>query len=571
MKRKTVALLLLLALLLLVVLRLQIFFEDSHFHEEFRILYHLDPARLSSVDYSGEFLNSAPQPFLYKWLTQAMVTLGLDLEQYHRWLGACCYLLFLSGIGVGAIRLGILPAVATTGFAAAQVTFVEQISSATPHAFAFPLLAWMLVSLVHDRPLFGAALTILAGLLYAPVAPAMGLMYAGHVLLLRKALGAGGLMTWGHLCCLVGTGIVALILVAHQIQPLEGYGPLLVPGERVLEFPENGPNGRYAPSVFEPIDHVVSMALGQFHPAVPAPLALALFLSAGVLSAVGLLSLRSSPSIFFPVMLFIIPSLLLFVTVLALRPFISYRFALYPLFTVTPLLFVAGLQQTLFRSEQFRALPMAASAAVGLIFLASLGAAKTHQVSSLLTIGNSERAVLDFLRGIPTDSLIVAWPNQVMPSFIPYATGRALLVDMKAHYPNYEYHLLEMRARMFDLIDAYFATSPYQLSTLSCRWGADYLLLDQASLGESRDSLEYFAPFDARIREKRQDSAGQQRVLANVPGPSVVFKTGRYSLISLEYFSTKYGCGPVDAPRVEPLDSINATGQPAVDSRPTTP
>lgn len=539
---------LLLALLALVVFRLQFFFEENRFHEEFRILYHLDPTHLNSIDYSGQFLNKLPQPLLYKWITQTVLVMGLDLEQYHRLLGACCYLFFLSGIGVGALRLGVLPALAVTGFAAAQIIFVEQISSATPHAFAFPLLAWMLVSLVYDRPYLGAVLTILAGLLYAPVAPVMGLMFAAHVLILRKALSTVGLRRWTNLFCLAATAIIALILVAHQIRPIEGYGSLLVPGERIFEFPENGPHGRYAPSVFEPITHVVSAALGQFHPAVPAPFALVLFVFAGASSAVGLYHLRSFSAIFYPVLTFIIPSLLLFGIVLILRPYVAYRFALYPIFTIVPFLFVAGLQQILFGSKRFEVRSMVLVAVVSITFLTTLGSAKVHQASSVLTISEPEREMLDFLSNTSRDSLIAAWPYDVMPSLIPYATGRALVVDSKAHYPNYEHHLLEMRARMYDLINAYFATSPTELAMLSCRWGADYLLLDETTLSDKRDSLRYFAPFDARITEKREATAGTRRILANVPKGSVVFKSGHYTLIDLEYFSSKYGCGQVGVP-----------------------
>jgi hypothetical protein len=540
-----IALVLLVILLVLVTLRLQIFFEPNQFHEEFRILYHLDPTRLSSIDYSGHFLNQSPQPFLYKWMTQAALASGLDLERYHRLLGASCYLLFLSGIGIGALRLGRLPALAVTGFSAAQILFVEQIGSATPHAFAFPLLAWMLVSLVYDRPYLGAILTVIAGLLYVPVAPVMGLMFAGHLLLIRKVLSTAGRARWGNLVCIAATAIVALLLVAHQIRPLDDYGATLVPGERTVEFPENGPRGRYAPSVFEPINHVVSAALGQFHPAVPATFALILFLCAGILSTVGLYSLRSLTDIFFPVLLFVTSSLLLFGIVLILRPYVSYRFALYPLFTIVPFLFVVGLRHIFFRRQRFEGLSMAAFAAVLMTFLISLGSAKSHQVSSFITIIDSEREMLDFLSHTHRDSLIAAWPYQAMPSLIPYASGRALLVDTKAHYPNYEDHLLEMRARMFGLIDAYFATSPQEIARLSCRWGADYLLLDRATLSDHRDSLNYFAPFDARIREKREATAGKGRILANPPRSSVVLTSGPFTLIDLQYFSSNYGCTQV--------------------------
>jgi hypothetical protein len=58
---------------------------DAHnFHEELRILYHLDPERTNSKDYAGQFLSQFPQPFLYAYLTKTAISAGVDLRSIPR-------------------------------------------------------------------------------------------------------------------------------------------------------------------------------------------------------------------------------------------------------------------------------------------------------------------------------------------------------------------------------------------------------------------------------------------------------------------------------------------------------
>jgi len=540
--RQLLGLFLLLALVVTVASRLMGFFLPDQFNEEFRILYHLDPLKTNDKDYAGQFLGQFPQPLLYVFTTEVALGLGMDLELFHRLLGAGCFLLFLGGSMVAALRLGGLFALTVVAFSAAQIVFYQQTSSATPHAFAFPLLAWMFVSLLCDRPHWGGVLTVLASLLYVPIAPLMGLMFAAHLLILRRGLADISSRCWLNLTWIAAVGLISVALVAHQLEPVDGYGAVLTPGEMVEEFPENGPQGRYDISVFEPVYHISASALGQFNQLVPAPLALSLFAFVGAFTALGLYNLRTAPLVLRPTLVFTAVSLLMFGFVFFLRPYVSYRFVLYPLFTVVPFLFVFGLNSILFRKQSNpRAAILVFFSSLSILFL-TLGTAKDNQTNGWLTLNSADQEMLQFLSSTPEDSLIAAWPNQNASSLIPYIAGRPLLVDMKAHYPNYVGHLLEMRQRMFGVVDAYFATSPEALIKLNCLWDANYLVVMRPALIDGNASLSYFAPFDRRIKKRIEATVGKQLFLLDLPKESVVFSSGQYQIVNLEYFADRTDC-----------------------------
>src|SRR6056297_1655823 len=108
---------LILLLILVLVLRVSDFFDPNQFNEEFRILYHFDQNKTNSVDYSCQFLANAPQPLLYRWATAGALAAGLDLEFFHRLLGAGCFFFFTVGTLFSAARLGLIFALAVTVFA----------------------------------------------------------------------------------------------------------------------------------------------------------------------------------------------------------------------------------------------------------------------------------------------------------------------------------------------------------------------------------------------------------------------------------------------------------------------
>ena len=509
-------------------------FDPHSFHEELRILYHLDPARSNSKDYVGEFLGNFPQPLLYVFITKIALAAGMDLGFFHRLLGATCSLLLLSGVWYAGKHIGGLFFAATaTVFVAAQPFYYYQTSSATLHAFAFPLLIWALVALLHNRLYLLAGLSALSGLLYPPISPVIGLALAWYFAVAKRGLGRQNPDRTKEVLMLVAVAAVTLALFWHQLAPVGGYGASVVPGTQVDIYPENGPDGRHFNGVFHPIGYVLGSAIGQFNVAVPVLLIVVLPMCIAAVAGLGLYYFRKRTRDFQALLSFIIPSALFCVLVVVLRPYVAYRFLLYPLFAVVPFLFVYGLFTLCYDHRSTLRQPAAVVVAVVITLALALTGNAGHRDFSPLKLEQSGSSLMQYLEKLPQESLIAAWPFGVQTSLIPYVAGRPLLVDYKAHYPIYEGHIANMRARMYGLIDAYLAEDRRPLIELRCRWQVDFLVVDRAHFPADGGQVMYFAPFDDRIKEVLQAASNSELILRNPPKEAVVYSSGRFLVLDL--------------------------------------
>mgnify|MGYP005852493947 CR=1 FL=1 len=544
----------------IISLRLPSYFDADQFNEEVRILYHLDRSKLQQNDYSGNFLKQLPQPIAYEGLTKSALAVGIDLPTFHRVLGGACFLVFLAGMFVASLRVGLLFALIVASFSATQIVFFQQTSSATPHAFAFPLLSWMLVALVYDRLWLGGVLAFLASLLYIPMAPTLGLMFAYHALFLPNTHSEPA-HPWYLSATIVGlVGLISIAFVSQQLQPIDGYGQPIQPGQHIERYPENGLQGRYHISVFSPVYHFVSTALGQFHESVPPALAFGLLALMLVFSALGLYNLRSEPSAFRSFSVFLVTSFLCFGLVFVIRPYVSYRFLLYPLFTALPFLFVYGIVNLISRAEKLSKLIQLAIASILIFVGISMGAAEHNQTNRRLSLTQSDREMLDFVTTLPANSLIAAWPNREAASLIPYITGRPLFVDYKAHYPSYEEYLLQMRERMFSLIDAHLAASVDPLQTLMCRWGVDYMLIEPSMLRQRSGHFSYFEPFNRRISDRIARLSGKRNIFFSLPESASVFTSKKYVIFDLRSITNVSDCEDVAKKSARLVDFFSEPG-----------
>ena len=532
-------------LMLLVVVGENTFdsFSAYDFHEEWRILYHLDPSRTSSKDYAGQFLSQFPQPVLYLFLTKAAIGAGVDLITFHKLLGVLCSILLLAGGVVSGWRVGgALAAVVTTVFIAAQPIYHYQLSSATPHAFAFPLLIWALACLLYDRPYRLAGLTMLSGLLYPPVSPVLGLVLAWHIVVTRKGLSGRNPDRVTDVLVIGITAAISLALLLHQVAPIEGYGATLRPGEMLDIYPENGPDGRHFPGVFHPLSFVLDNAIGQMHEALPVLLIITVPICIVAVAGLGFYYSRKQAELFQPLLSFIVPSVMFCVFITLLAPYVAYRFLLYPMFTVLPLLFVFGLLTLCYGHRSTLRYPAAVIVAVMAPLILALSGPSAYSAFSPLKLDRRSSELMGYLQQLPADSLIAAWPGGAETSLIPYVAGRPLFVNYKAHYPTYEGYIASMRMRMFDLIDAYLAQDPQPLIDLRCRWQVDFLVVDRTHFSGEGISLDYFAPFDARIEKVLSTAEKSKMILRQPPADAVVFEAGKFKVLDLALLARGASC-----------------------------
>jgi hypothetical protein len=518
-------------------------FSPDNFHEELRILYHFDAARTNARDYAGRYLSQLPQPFLYAALTKAALGAGIDLIPFHRWLGFSCTLLMLAGGALSGWRVGgALTAAIATILIAAQPVYQYQIMSATPHAFAFPLLTWGLVFLLYDKPYFLAALTAFSGLLYPPISPVLGLALAWYLIFVRKTLCGTKQERLTGIVVLAATAAVSFALLWHQLAPIEGYGDVLRPGEKIDLYPENGPNGRHFYGVHHPLAYVLASAVGQLRFSLPVYFTVFVPMTMVAIGGLGLYYFRERPPYFRALVSFIVPSIIFCALVTMLRPYVAYRFLLYPLFTVLPLLFAYGLLTLCYAHAAKLRHPAAVIVALVTPLALAFSSTEGYRSFSTLKLGEPAQELMDYLRQTPADSLIASWPGDEETSLIPYVARRPVLVNYKAHYPAYEDYVGNMRTRTFDLIDAYLATNAEPIINLHCRWQVDYLVANRAKFSAESTSFEYFAPFDAHIAETYEAADASKFFLLQPSADKIAFATGDYVVLDLAKFVDSAGC-----------------------------
>ncbi len=519
------------------VYQLTLIADADYLHEEMRLLfrYHLasDP-RLFGDDYIASFVAAFDQPYLYDWITRLWLAAGGELTVLHRVIPLLCWLAFLAGLAVAALRLGgRVTAIAVLGLAVVQPVYLHQITSALPHSFAFPLLAWAFVALLFGSTPGLALATLLCGLLYPALTPLVGLLFAWHVIIARQAWRLGAGRRAADLLLLAAIGGVSLWLLFDALAGPSGFGAPLAPLERVEAYPENGPQGRHFYGVFNPFAYVAAKAFDQFHD-VFGNMKLLLLLVYALVSLYGLVVLCTEARGRQAVVALILCSLAVSILVFLAKPHLVYRFILYPGFILLPLLFVRGIESFCGRFAQLLRAPQSAALAVVLLFALSLDGIEARKLGYWWHLEPESAAVIDFAVEQPPGTLFAVWPqSEGGLEYLPYLARRPVFVLQKAHYPTYEKHVLEMRARMDALIEAYLASDAAPLRALHCRWGADYLVADRTHFGEAGTRPAYFAPFDARLEALWRERAPGDFLL-NAPDPAfVVLETPRYRILRL--------------------------------------
>ncbi|MGI9462826.1 MAG: hypothetical protein ACR2OM_02745, partial [Aestuariivirgaceae bacterium] len=309
-------------------------------------------------------------------------------------------------------------------------------------------------------------------------------------------------------------------------------------------YPENGLEGRHFYGVFQPLAYVFISAYGQFREILPPEIVVLLMAGLCVVAGIGIYHLRTRKPILSAVLSFVVPSLVFCSLIFLFRPAVSYRFVLYPLFAVLPFLVIAGL---FFLSDVLRARvrsPATVFVTLMAVFVVSLNSTDAKRNGLKHQLDEPSRRLIEFVRTLPRQTLLAAWPAGLQTDLIPYLAGRPLLVVFKAHYPTYEGHIVNMRKRMNDLVDAYLARDLTPLIKLHCRWQVDYLVVDRKHFDGAETAPVYFAPFKERIEMLWNNTAKSDFILSQPPADSVRFQADRFTLVDLAALPGGSDCPP---------------------------
>ncbi|HIC80906.1 MAG TPA: hypothetical protein EYP07_08075 [Kiloniellaceae bacterium] len=521
--------------------------DPSYLHELHRRLftYHqVYDAELFAGDYLAAVVNDRSQPYLYDGITRLWAWAGGELALLHRVLPVVCWLAFLAGLAVAARRVGDwVTMLGAVGIAVAQPVYLHQINAATAHSFGFPLLIWGIVAALYGSRRGLVGVTVLSGLLYTAMTPLLGLLLAWHVLVSQRFFTAARSERLRSGLLLALTGAVSLWLVYGTLAGSAGHGAALAPLEQAELYPENGPEGRYFSSVFNPLMFVVGRAITQLQFADVIAAALVV-LGYALVVLYGLSALPKGDARK-ALLGFVACATLLGLAVYLLKPFHVYRYVLYPAYTVLPLLFMVGAQrlgerlQPVFRAPQLFALGLMA-----MLVLAS-DSLNPRKLGYWWHLGAEEQALMRFVSDTQPSTLFAVWPGGLTPlELIPYAGQRPLLVMRKVHYTVYPDHILAMRARTFALIDAYFATDVAALRRLHCDWNVRYLVTYNEHFAPDAAMPEYFAPFDQRIAGIWAAHRPEDFLLRRPDPHWVVLDNEKYRVVDLAILSGTAGGDP---------------------------
>ncbi len=143
--------------------------------------------------------------------------------------------------------------------------------------------------------------------------------------------------------------------------------------------------------------------------------------------------------------------------------------------------------------------------------------------------------IYDFLKKLPATTLIAGWPIGIIDS-VPYFSGRGPFLTMETHQVFRSKYLLEMRARTYAIIDAYFDNSLGAILNLKNKFGVTHLILEKQYF---KKAPKYFKPFDKYIKSKPNLISNQWTQIYQSPEvkSAIVFKHGSYVVIDLSLLS----------------------------------
>jgi len=463
-------------------------------------------------------------------------------------------LLSVVAIGAAAWRLGgVVSAWASAVLVIGSGYALGRMADATPRAYAFPLLALVLVALVWGRPVALAALVVIATLVYPPVAVCAGLALALYLFVLpaRDRGAAAGWTPRRRLLCLAVTALLAGLAWLPVSLRSRAYGPLITPNQ-TAEYPEAGPEGRLTtvadrvpgPGLVVDVRRAVKKALyGTGAPLVPparrwferrgngrwallAALALAGWVAAGWHRAE---ARRAAP--------FAAAALLGYLAASVAYPYLYFpeRYLGYSIPVALSVVLPAGarvlvelLSAAIGRPWIRRGAVRALGAVTVAALVALLGGRSTTDTGLTVRV-DPNVAAYDAVAVLAGDALIAGWPRGALDN-IPYLTRRQVLVSFEVHQPYHAGYVATMRRRTEALIAAYFATTPDPIVALRDQLGATHLLVDLVHLA---DPPRYFQPFDDTVRRAVAQARGATYEVLRQAGTAAVYRDRRYLLLDL--------------------------------------
>ncbi|HEY9686647.1 MAG TPA: hypothetical protein V6C52_06705 [Coleofasciculaceae cyanobacterium] len=416
---------------------------------------------------------------------------------------------------------------------------VANLSGGLPRAFFYPLLFLFLWLLSIKCWGWLVVCFLLQALIYPPVwFICLGLLVV-ELFINRKHFLANGRQKALVSLAIVGSLLILVQRYGGEMNPYH-FGALLT-GEAAESMPELYDGGRVEvfrlqpnsanPGTLTEAIHDVLTRLPSLKDIYPL-----LIVMAGVLLWKRLLR-KSMGELTYPGMLWklVMVSFALYTLAAAFLFifYVPYRYIQYTLpfalvFFIGSVLYL--LEQRLQALRPARLFQVAVSV---ILVIASIGSACWTWKPDLIKVYSDQKALYDYLGTVEKDAVISA--PYTIASNIPTFARRSVLVDREVTIPFHIQYYQEMRRRLSDSMNAYYATEPGPVLHFIYTHHPDYVVLNQRDFKPKKirqmPSLSYNAFSEASARQALDGEKQGRLLLLNLSTTCQSFQSGPYIVI----------------------------------------
>jgi hypothetical protein len=514
--------------------------------------FHYEDSRVFRDDYLNDYYFNV-LPILYR--TIYVIAAWFDsVTTISKVLPYVLFMVTVIAVALAAQRLsGKIGAVTSVVLVLGNEIYLQRLAGGLPRSFAFPIIALLLLMLVTGNVYGLVFLTCIAAGLYPVVSLICGICLVFWLLVLpTSARGQATCWSSRRRWAVVGlTALGSLSFLLPQTLGTRAYGGVIA-ATRLQEFPEIGPFGRYIaedrapfPPLIKAIREILNCSL--FGTSEPWSKHLRDFVvNASRLNpqeitecivAFGLLiwfvrSFRSNEL----KRLLLLPTCVVigYMGACQIAPtlFLPQRYLTYTVPLITVLLFATAPLLT-FSSVVGRTWQKGSQFAAALVLapLLLVVAGRGTKAGGMSIVLPSDSVLLHAVQALPVDVLVAAWPSGIAND-IPYVTRRRVFVSYETHQAFHVDYALEMRRRVYALIDAYSATTIEPLLRLNREFGVTHLVVQREFANGTVPP--YFRPFDVAIERARRRLGGRTPIMQHRLDSAAVFRRGNVVVLSLE-------------------------------------
>ena len=507
---------------------------------------------LFADDYIADYF-LALMPAGYKYVFSAVGSF-LDPQVISKLAAYLLFLALLTVTGVTAWRLhGNAVAFAAVALIISADIFLDRIAGGLPRAFGFPLTALIAYALVSNRVYLLGATTVIAALFYPPIAVLAGCAFAMVLFLpdpLASRLGISRPPSLKKRAVILTVfGMVTAASVVPTVSDLNHYGARVAANNpvHVERFPER--LGRHPLMIDRLVSHKGLLRgiehyswatfVGNGPRFIPGKRRQVhqrrILISLIAMTGIGYLGLAWRDAT--ARRLLVLPAAMLVTSIVAiwLNPHLYYpqRYVMYAVPAFLVIAFPAGLAGLVDAVSWLRSVP---GSGPGLVIIGT----------AIMVVGLGGRGSLDkglrvvperflplysFLQSLPSDALIAGWPTGPIDE-VPYLARKRILLSRETQLAFHEAYILELRARMNALIDAYFAPESGPLVALHRHFGVTHLIVD-AQHFDANTPPTYFAPFQAQVDRIVLSASGLETAAVLTQQAARVFDKNGWMVLDL--------------------------------------